>query len=251
MQFRLPKPLHGWREFFHEVTIIVLGVLIALALEQLVSSAHDRGSAAATRASIRAELRENLRLMIVRERTEACVQRRTREIAAYLDAISDGKRPVRPTWIGAPFAPLMADNALKSAQSAGKFFLLSDDEQQQFGVFYVSGTDFNEQSTREWYDWAQLRSLTSPRAHLTEEEVTRLRHALQDARGADWLIREDVAEFTRMARERGIVARQRGIIGVESDTTPNEQFAPACLPMNMPYAEASARSARNHLGIPE
>jgi len=30
MHFRLPKPLHGWREFAGEVGTIVIGVLIAL-----------------------------------------------------------------------------------------------------------------------------------------------------------------------------------------------------------------------------
>ena len=36
MHIHLPKPLHGWREFIGEVGIIVTGVLIALALEQVV-----------------------------------------------------------------------------------------------------------------------------------------------------------------------------------------------------------------------
>jgi hypothetical protein len=30
MLFRLPKPLHGWREFIHEIVIVVIGVLLAL-----------------------------------------------------------------------------------------------------------------------------------------------------------------------------------------------------------------------------
>ena len=30
MDFHLPKPLHGWREFVGEVRTTVLGVLIAL-----------------------------------------------------------------------------------------------------------------------------------------------------------------------------------------------------------------------------
>jgi hypothetical protein len=38
----VPKPLHGWREFVGEVGIIVLGVLIALATQQLVQRFHDR-----------------------------------------------------------------------------------------------------------------------------------------------------------------------------------------------------------------
>lgn len=40
MHVHLPKPLHGWREFAGEVGIIVLGVLIALAAEQLVENLH-------------------------------------------------------------------------------------------------------------------------------------------------------------------------------------------------------------------
>ena len=40
--FRLPKPLHCWREFAGEVAIIVMGVLIALGAEQVVISFNDR-----------------------------------------------------------------------------------------------------------------------------------------------------------------------------------------------------------------
>ena len=40
MHFRLPNPLHGWRELAGEVGIIVVGVLIALGAEQLVTTLH-------------------------------------------------------------------------------------------------------------------------------------------------------------------------------------------------------------------
>ena len=172
-----------------------------------------------------------------------CLLRRQREIGVFLDATTEGQHPARPTWIGAPYAPLAGDTAFKSAQSAGKFFLLPQDEQEKINVFYVDGADFNEQNTREWYDWAQLRSLTSPGTRLTESEITRLRQALQDARGADWLIREDVTEFVSLAKEGGISTTDHPI--------PDEQLAPACLPINMPYAQASAKANRKDLGIPE
>jgi hypothetical protein len=230
----MPKPLHGWREFLHEVAIIVLGVLLALGLEQLVSSFHDRASAAETRANIRSELAENLRVLLRRQRTGDCVERRMREIAAFLDASTRGERPAQPTWIGAPYAPLAGDTAFKSAQSAGKFFLLQQSQQQKIQSFYIDSDDFNVQSTREWYDWAQLRSLTNG-VRLTDNEMTRLRQALHDARGADRLIRVDVADYAGLAREGGIVAHDHPVRP--------EQLTPACLPINMPYAEASAKSA--------
>ena len=45
MHVHLPKPLHGWRAFVGEVGIIVLGVLIALAAEQLVQNGHEQAEA--------------------------------------------------------------------------------------------------------------------------------------------------------------------------------------------------------------
>jgi hypothetical protein len=234
MRFSVPKPLHGWPDFLHEIVIIVLGVLLALGLEQLISSFNDRTSAAETRSNIRGELADNLRLLLRRERTGDCVEHRLQEIAAFLDSSSRGEHPPQPSWIGAPYAPLAADTAFKSAQNAGKFFLLPQGEQQKFQAFYVDSDDFNEQSTREWYDWAQLRSLTSS-LPLTDSEITRLRQALQDARGSDRLIRVDVVDYARLAGEGGIIAHDHQV--------PPEKLTPACLPINMPFAEASARSA--------
>lgn len=38
IRFRIPTPLHGWREFAGEVGVIVLGVLIALGAQQAAMS---------------------------------------------------------------------------------------------------------------------------------------------------------------------------------------------------------------------
>jgi hypothetical protein len=122
MHFHLPKPLHGWRQFFGEVGIIVLGVLIALGVEQVASAVHDRSSAAEARVSIRDEIENNLRILALRSSTERCMQTRLREIAALLDAASSGHAPHPLNWIGAPYAPLAGHTVFQSAQSAGKFF---------------------------------------------------------------------------------------------------------------------------------
>ncbi len=48
MHFHLPKPMHGWRAFAGEVGVIVLGVLIALAGQQVAQSFQWRGDAASS-----------------------------------------------------------------------------------------------------------------------------------------------------------------------------------------------------------
>ena len=56
MHFHLPKPLHGWRAFAGEVGIIVVGVLIALAAEQVVEDWHWHQKVGIVRQSLMGEL---------------------------------------------------------------------------------------------------------------------------------------------------------------------------------------------------
>ena len=56
MHFRLPKPLHGWRAFAGEIAIIVVGVLIALAAQQLVEDLQWNRKIAVVRQSLMEEL---------------------------------------------------------------------------------------------------------------------------------------------------------------------------------------------------
>src|SRR5881275_293531 len=56
MHFHLPKPLHGWRELAGEVGIIVVGVLIALAAEQVVEAIQWQHKVGIVRSSLMGEL---------------------------------------------------------------------------------------------------------------------------------------------------------------------------------------------------
>lgn len=56
MHIHLPKPLHGWREFAGEVGIIVIGVLIALAADQVVEELGWRKKIDSAEAAMRLEL---------------------------------------------------------------------------------------------------------------------------------------------------------------------------------------------------
>ena len=80
MHFHLPKPLHGWRELFGEVGVIVIGVLIALGAEQLIQTVHERRLADETRDVIKGEFNANLTSLALRRRAEPCIARRLREL---------------------------------------------------------------------------------------------------------------------------------------------------------------------------
>jgi hypothetical protein len=84
MHFHLPKPIHGWRQFFGEVGIIVLGVLIALSAEQIVHNITEKRKTGEAQERIKNELGLSLGLSVERIAVSPCVQNRLRGIATEL-----------------------------------------------------------------------------------------------------------------------------------------------------------------------
>jgi len=93
MHFHLPKPLHGWREFAGEVGIIVVGVLIALGAEQLVSDWQWRRDVRDADRRMSEELSFDVALAYDRFAIDPCLRPRLAELRDQLT--SDG-----PTWPG-------------------------------------------------------------------------------------------------------------------------------------------------------
>jgi hypothetical protein len=105
MHFHLPKPLHGWREFAGEVGIIVLGVLIALAAEQVVETVHWRSEAREFRRAVDQEAATNLGYYAFDQLQAKCAMRRLDELQEVLHRSRDGQ-PVRlAAGMGQPLDP--------------------------------------------------------------------------------------------------------------------------------------------------
>lgn len=84
MHFSLPKPLHGWRQFAGEVGIIVIGVLIALGAEQLVTSLHWHREVRETDQRLVREMAMNLSNAYERFAIDPCLRPRLAELRNQL-----------------------------------------------------------------------------------------------------------------------------------------------------------------------
>jgi len=93
MHIHLPKPLHGWREFAGEVGIIVIGILIALAGEQVVESLHWRSETREFRQAVDHELAIDLGTFQFNQLQQRCTRSRLGELQTMLDRARNG-RPV-------------------------------------------------------------------------------------------------------------------------------------------------------------
>jgi hypothetical protein len=96
MDIHKPKPWHGVREFLKEYAIIVVGVLTALAAEQVAELAHVHNEVREARAALHAEMADDLRTLVLEAREDACYRERLAAIAAW----ADGKSPKPPPGTG-------------------------------------------------------------------------------------------------------------------------------------------------------
>jgi type II secretory pathway pseudopilin PulG len=233
MRFRIPKPLHGWREFAGEVGVIVLGVLIALAFEQFATEVRDQASARQARRAVYGEINQNLSYMQARMETQPCVERRLSEIGRLLANARDGELSPQPKWIGQPAIWINSDERWQAATSGGQVSLFSPDEQARLAAIYSATKQFIVSEEREQSAWAQLRGLESWTGPLGPEGRVHFISALQAARLELWETRTIAKIAFQRAKAIG-VADVRPKVMTEGTPMPHA----VCLPIDTPRERA-------------
>ena len=85
MEVHLPKPLHGWREFIGEIGVIVIGVLIALAADQIVERMSWKKHVREAKEDLHGELEVDLFNAQERVRLAPCIDRRLDQLEQIID----------------------------------------------------------------------------------------------------------------------------------------------------------------------
>ena len=229
MKLRLPTPLHGWRAFFGEVGVVVLGILIALGVDQAAKAVGNARDAAEARQNIRAEVVANITRVQQRGHAQGCVDRRLDELQALLDdAAADGRIP-RPNWIGRPTRYGIESERWNVAVQSGRSSYFEPEEQAQYGMLYNTLIYFYEMQNSEQLVWARLSALDGF-DRLSEDSRVAMRAALGEARFYNGSIRQITPNLLDRARQLGMTPTRR------VDEAPT-----ICWPIHLPTEEARAR----------
>lgn len=186
MRFKLPMIFAGWRSFSGEVSIVVLGVLLALAAQQIVEKISERNVAEITRTAVRDELETGLASLAMRQQAQPCITRRLDEIRQLVDEWGRTGDYKTPRWIGS--APSFALSLVRydAANSAGRLAPLPSDEQYRLGLAAVGLKLYLELQQQEAFQWARLRMLQAGANALSVEDRAIIRIALQEAQLLDY-----------------------------------------------------------------
>ncbi len=159
MHIHKPKPLHGLRELLTEVGVIVIGIVIALALEQAVEAFHRHDSAAEARRQIREELSGNAWRLWEQERTQTCVDARLGELERMLsESLRSGH--IEPgVTVGRPWHHIWESARWTSITQAGVVAYFPEEESAGYSNIYSLFANLTVDSIKEQESWANLQSL--------------------------------------------------------------------------------------------
>lgn len=225
MHIHLPKPIHGWKQFFNEVAIIVLGIAIALGAEEAIAHWNTERQAERSLDAIRDEVANNLGQVQARLATRDCLDRRLAEVSRFIEAPKDP----RPTWVGRPQMWIFNTSSLQAATSYGSLTALDPETQMKIATIYAGLSGFSEFEKDEQYAWAELRSISEDHK-LSEADLASLRQAVQRARLAAWALNINGEQAIAAGRALGVSPAR--ITGSRS----------VCIPMNTPFDEAAKLS---------
>ena len=156
VDIHMPKAVHGWREFVNEISVIVVGVSIALVAEQSVVAIHERTVAAEARASIRAEVSENLWWINRRAKYQPCIEKTIATLGDVVTKARAGQATPVVTKIVFPLHSKITALRWDANSQAGRTSLFSGDEQQMLGNMYYTTEDYRHSQEAEELEWAKI-----------------------------------------------------------------------------------------------
>jgi len=256
MHIHLPKPLHGWRAFVGEVGVIVLGVLIALALDQLVETAHENRIAEEARQAVKAEVRENLWWIEQREQYEPCIRRRLAELDDLLARARRGDPVPVVTHIGRLLHGKITSLRWQANAQAGRASLFSGDEQRTLGNMYFTTEQFRQAQEQEADTWSRLR-FVQRLARWTPFDLHDFSIFLAEARSENWSIVLTIHRAHQWAERMGLTAanpQMIDVVGNPSDVLgrlAETSEAQICWPLTAPLASSPDTSGPRAVATPE
>jgi len=143
-------PTHTWRDFFLHIATIVVGLLIAIGLEQTVEFFHHRHQVAETRAALRTEREQNrLRLAqatIEFRRVDALLQHNLAVFTSLQHPVSSSAAGPTPLLGWSSTITGFTSAAWQAALHGGGSEFMPQEEVRSYSRLYVYGEEVTQAS---------------------------------------------------------------------------------------------------------
>ena len=204
MHVHLPKPLHGWRALLGEVGIIVIGVLIALAGEQLVETLHWRSEAREFRKAVDHEAGLNIGSFEFSQLQQKCIRRRLDELETLVARSRNGQ----PVQLAGPIGMPLEISELSSVwdnKDPQVVEHLPLDIRLEYAELYDEFRNTEGIKAAQSAVWKQFSRFEEP-GPLTLADRRDLHALIADARGLDFAMESNWPVSRKLGAGLGIKA---------------------------------------------
>ena len=198
---KVPSPLNGWRVFWGEVGVIVLGVLIALGAQQIAENIRVDGDVQTFRETVDQEIAYNLWVYRARDIQTECTDRRLRQLALWLDRAQDGG-PVALVDTSYPYSFSEYRSAWDN-RDANVFAALPHDIRRKYAEFYDELANNVSNRRGEFDVWGEFLPY-EVHAPLTVADQRMLHKALKQAEGRNQRIHDNLVTSFAIGKSLGI-----------------------------------------------
>ena len=181
MHVRLPKPLHGWRQFFGEIGVIVIGVLIAIAFGQVVESLNWRAQVSEARSALADDMDQSNRVFAYRVAAHDCIVRRLNRLNEIIEQAAKHQAPGDVGEVFPDIGNALFKNAWETSRASQVLAHFDRKSLGLYGSYYVQVDNVQIFIGQEAQDWGVLRVLRGDPNRLGGSDIAGLRVALMHA----------------------------------------------------------------------
>ena len=176
----VPSPPQGWAALAWEVSVVFLGIVLALTADQLVDRAHWNKQVRDFQSALAVEIGTTLGTYEYRQRQDACASRRLAELEQWWQLWQDGQRPPLDRPIGLPLS-LANPTSVWTSRTADITGHLTLHQRLVYARIYDEIANNNSHRLLERDAWLQLASYEGAR-NLSQQDLVRIRGLLNQAR---------------------------------------------------------------------
>jgi hypothetical protein len=210
MHFHLPKPLHGWRELAGEISIIVVGVLIALFFEQLVQRWEWNHKVEAAEEAMKHELLwDDGPQLYQRAALHPCIVARLDAIRAAVEehrSRAELSKVIDGYWIN----PLTYDTiAQKAADASDVSSHISQSALEPYVIGYSVMPRADQIASDEGVQYADLQAMKRNGGELSGAETSKVLSAVERLRNDNRIMLESAVWALPQIERLGQLDQQR------------------------------------------
>lgn len=194
MDIHKPKPVHNLREFASEIVVIVIGVLIALGLEQAVEAWHWAHEVEQERVALLRQEDDAQQSFVLRKIQQDCIDRRLEQLETIFRRQQAGLPLGIVGPLGRPFRAGVAVGSWQIALAGQGLAHMPLKEKVEFDNVFSSFGEWNNVAGQEQQVWTRL-SLIDHHDLLNDQDWSTLRSAYAEASAISKRFRQNFPAF--------------------------------------------------------